>query len=200
MRYISPRSLIISSVFALAGLGAAPAYADTPFLGEIKCFSFNFAPKGWALTNGQLLPINQNQAIFSLLGTTYGGDGRVTFALPNLQHRVMIGASNIHPLGEAAGADSKTVLPANLPEHGHQFAPLGSSSNADALSPAGNVPAVKPRTSLYVVPAQNTGNVAMAAGSTSVAGVNSPAAVPNLQPYLTFSCAIAVQGIFPSQN
>ncbi|HTD04893.1 phage tail protein [Undibacterium sp.] len=200
MRYMSSRSLIASSIVAVAALGAVPAFADTPFLGEIKCFSFNFAPKGWALTNGQLLAINQNQALFSLLGTTYGGDGRSTFALPNLQHRIMIGASDTRPLGDAQGTDSKTILPPNLPSHAHVFAPLGSSSNADSVSPAGNVQAVKARTSLYVVPSQNTGNVAMATGTTSAAGVNNPAPVSNLQPYLTFNCAIALQGIFPSRD
>ncbi len=200
MRPISSRSLIISAILAIAASSAPPAFADEPFLGEIRCFSFNFAPKGWLLTNGQLLPINQNQALFSLLGTTYGGDGRTTFALPNLQRRIMIGASNTHVLGEAGGADSKTILPPNLPAHAHVFSPLGSSANGDSLSPAGNVPAVKARTSLYIVPAQNTGNVAMASGTTSAAGVNNPASVTNLQPYLTFNCAIAAQGVFPSRD
>lgn len=200
MRYIPSRKLVTSAVVAIALCGALPAFADTPFLGEIKCFSFNFAPKGWALTNGQLLPINQNQALFSLLGTTFGGDGRATFALPNLQRRIMIGVSDAHPLGEAGGAETKTIYPANLPPHAHVFAPLGSSSNADSVSPAGNVQAAVPRTSLYVVPDQNTGNVPMASGTTSVAGVNNPQPVTNLQPYLVFNCAIALQGIFPSQN
>ncbi|WP_394780947.1 phage tail protein [Undibacterium sp.] len=196
--YFITLSSFIAGAFAL--LGAAPAFADTPFVGEVKCFSFNFAPKGWALTNGQLLPINQNPALFSLLGTTYGGDGRVTFALPNLQHRIAIGASDSHPLGDTGGADSTTLTTANLPSHAHQFSPLGSSSTAEALSPAGNVPAVKARTSLYIVPSAVSGNVAMAGATTGSAGTAVPAAMSNQQPYLTFTCAIALQGIFPSRN
>src|SRR5258706_12010084 len=90
-----------------------------PFLSEIRVFSFNFAPKGWALCNGQLLPINQNQALFALLGTTYGGDGRVTFALPNLQGRVPIHTGNGHILGERAGEPAHTLSIAELPTHTH---------------------------------------------------------------------------------
>src|SRR5512140_1649768 len=98
----------------------------TPFLGEIKILSFNFAPKGWALCNGQLLPINQNQALFALLGTTYGGDGRVNFALPNLQGRVPIHFGNGHTLGEAGGEENHTLNAQELPSHTHTF----SASNA----------------------------------------------------------------------
>src|SRR5215212_5200384 len=97
-----------------------------PFLSEIKIVSFNFAPKGWALCNGQLLPINQNQALFALLGTTYGGDGRVNFALPNLQSRIPIHFGSGHTLGEVGGEESHTLIASEMPAHTHTF----SASNA----------------------------------------------------------------------
>src|SRR5262245_51356125 len=109
-----------------------------PFLSEIRILSFNFAPKGWALCNGQLLPINQNQALFSLLGTTYGGDGRTTFALPDLQGRapMHVGA---HVLGEKAGRESHSLLISELPTHTHVV--TAANANATTGNPAGNVPA-----------------------------------------------------------
>lgn len=188
------------TALGVALLGPLPAAAE-PFLGEIRCFAFNFAPKGWALTQGQLLPINQNTALFSLLGTTYGGNGVNTFALPNLQHRIMIGASASRPLGDSSGSVAKSISTANLPAHTHNFAALGSTALADSNNPAGRTPAVKPRVPLYVTPSGLTNNVAMEGGTTSADGGSAtPAPIANLQPYLTFNCAIALQGIFPSQN
>src|SRR5437868_7577933 len=102
-----------------------------PFLAEIKVIAWNFPPKGWAFCNGQLLPINQNQALFSLLGTTYGGDGRQTFALPNLQGRVGIGMSGFHFLGELGGEQSHTLIAAELPEHGHAAKAAGNTTDTD---------------------------------------------------------------------
>src|SRR5271166_2475709 len=93
-----------------------------PFLGEIRAFSFNFAPKGWALCNGQLLPINQSQALFALLGTFYGGNGVTTFALPNLQGRIALGVSGTHPLGENLGEVSHTLIETEMPAHNHGIA------------------------------------------------------------------------------
>src|SRR5512142_1262308 len=98
-----------------------------PFLSEVKIVSFNFAPKGWALCNGQLLPINQNQALFSLLGTTYGGDGRINFALPDLRGRVPIHFANAHTLGERSGEENHTLNASEMPSHVHPV----SASNAD---------------------------------------------------------------------
>src|SRR5512139_3143148 len=106
---------------------------SSPFLAEIRTFSFGFAPKGWALCNGQLLPINQNQALFSLLGTTYGGDGRVTFALPNLQGRNPMHMGNGHTLGERGGEQAHTVSMAELPTHAH-------TANAQSAAGDGAVP------------------------------------------------------------
>ena len=108
-----------------------------PFLSEIKIVSFNFAPKGWALCNGQFLPINQNQALFSLLGTTYGGNGQTTFALPNLRGQVPIHMGNGHTLGEHAGSTSVTINLQQLPAHNHTLS--GTTANADALVAASNL-------------------------------------------------------------
>src|SRR5437763_10623526 len=108
-----------------------------PFLSEIRIFSFGFAPQGWALCNGQLLPINQNQALFSLLGTTYGGDGRVNFALPNLQSRVPIHMGSGHTLGERGGEQGHTLSIAEIPTHVHVL--TASSANANHVELQKNV-------------------------------------------------------------
>jgi microcystin-dependent protein len=166
-----------------------------PFLSEIRIFSFVFAPKGWALCNGQLLPINQNQALFSLLGTTFGGDGRVNFALPDLRSRVPIHVGGSHTLGERGGEAAHTLSVAELPTHTHIA--QGTNSNATLAS---NPPA-SPATLGYA----RAGNQMYAAAQNLVA--MSPAMVSNvggsqphlnLQPLLTLSFCIALQGIFPS--
>src|SRR6185436_8189073 len=110
---------------------------STPFMGELRIVSFNFAPRGWAFANGQFLPINQNQALFSLLGTTYGGNGQTTFALPNLQGRIPIHEGSGHTLGEQGGEQAHTLSIAELPTHTHVA--NGSSSTADAAVPSGNL-------------------------------------------------------------
>ncbi len=162
-----------------------------PYLSEIRIVSFNFAPKGWALCNGQLLPINQNQALFSLLGTTYGGDGRVNFALPNLQGRVPIHFSSSHSLGEAAGEENHTLNLQELPSHSHTF----SASNAapDQGTPAGNMWASN--SGAYSSASADT---SMNPASVSSAGGSQPHT--NIQPYLVLNFIIALQGIFPSRN
>src|SRR5216684_3649233 len=109
----------------------------TPFLSEIKIVSFNFPPKGWALCNGQLLPINQNQALFSLLGTTFGGDGRVNFGLPDLQGRTPIHMGGGHTLGERGGEQAHTLSISEIPTHTHSF--VGTSLSADVAPPTGNL-------------------------------------------------------------
>lgn len=165
-----------------------------PFLSEIRLMSFNFAPKGWALCNGQLLPINQNQALFSLLGTTYGGDGRVNFALPDLRGRVPIHAGSGHTLGERAGEAAHTVTISELPTHPHT--PSATGNQASTNTPANNlVLAASTASQLYGPPADL---VAMAPNS--LANVGGSQAHPNMQPYLTVSFCIALQGIFPSRN
>lgn len=174
-----------------------------PFLGQIMCAGFNFAPRGWAVAAGQLLPISQNTALFSLLGTTYGGDGKTTFALPDLRGRFMMSSSDfgqspgagIHSLGEKAGSDTHTVTTSELPAHTHVVAPLGSANDANSISPAGKAPASKARTTLYADPTPGT---TLAATTTSATGGNQP--MPTLPPYTVVNCFIALEGIFPSRN
>ena len=165
-----------------------------PFLAEIRVVSFSFAPKGWALCNGQLLPINQNQALFSLLGTTYGGDGRVNFALPNFQGRVPMHTSNTHTLGERGGELNHTLSAAELPAHTHSFS--GSSAAASGVVPTGSTLAAT-RSAAYASPGEGAAS-ALAPGSMTSVGGNQPH--NNAQPSLALNFVIALQGIFPSQN
>jgi microcystin-dependent protein len=166
-----------------------------PFLAEIRILSFAFAPKGWALCNGQLLPINQNQALFALLGTTFGGDGRVNFALPNLQGRTPTHVGAGLGLGQSGGAQAHTLVQAELPAHTHALA--ASADVSSSADPAGRVPAKKPRfgADVYAAPANPT---ALAAASLEPAGGSQ--AHLNMQPFLALNFAIALQGIFPSPN
>jgi microcystin-dependent protein len=165
-----------------------------PFLSEIRIMSFVFAPKGWALCNGQLLPINQNQGLFSLLGTTFGGDGRVNFALPDLRGRTPIHVGSGHTLGERGGEQAHTLSIAELPTHTHVLS--GSSANADAAVPAGNLLGTVDNTTFgnSYVPASNL--AALAPGT--IANTGGSQAHLNMQPFLTLSFCIALQGIFPS--
>jgi microcystin-dependent protein len=160
-----------------------------PFLSEIRIMSFVFAPKGWALCNGQLLPINQNQALFSLLGTTFGGDGRVNFGLPDLRGRTPIHVGGSHTLGERGGEQAHTLSIGEIPTHTHTG--NASSTNAATPIPGGNVLAAA--NNLYAPP---TNLVALA--PSMIANVGGSQAHLNMQPFLTLSFCIALQGIFPS--
>jgi len=164
-----------------------------PFLSEIRIMSFGFAPKGWALCNGQLLPINQNQALFSLLGTTYGGDGRVNFALPNLQGNVPIHMGSGHTLGEKGGGQGHTLSISELPTHTHVL--NGTSNTGTLIIAAGNLLGTTP-TQEYQAPDSNL----TAMNPASIANVGGSQAHLNMQPFLVLTFAIALQGIFPSQN
>jgi microcystin-dependent protein len=164
-----------------------------PFLSEIRLMSFVFAPKGWALCNGQLLPINQNQALFSLLGTTYGGDGRVNFALPDFRARVPMHVGNGHTLGERGGEQAHTLSQAELPQHTHAM--NASSAATDAAAGAGRLLGT-PRAPLFKAPQRSPEAMA----PTAVANVGGSQAHLNMQPFLTLSFCIALQGIFPSPN
>jgi microcystin-dependent protein len=164
-----------------------------PFLSEIRIMSFVFAPRGWALCNGQLLPINQNQGLFSLLGTTFGGDGRVNFGLPDLRGRTPIHVGGSHTLGERGGEQAHTLSIGELPTHTHV---LNATSNPGTqLIPAGNYLAKAAPANPY---APATSLTALNAGS--VANVGGSQAHLNMMPFLTLSFCIALQGIFPSPN
>ena len=163
-----------------------------PFLSELRIMSFNYAPRGWAQCNGQFLPINQNQALFSLLGTTYGGNGQTTFALPDLRGRVPIHVGSGHVLGERAGEQAHTLTVSELPTHTHVMNATDTQALLDA--PAGALLA-KVNTSIYGSP---TGLVAMNPGT--VGNVGGSQAHQNMQPFLTLNVCIALIGIFPSPN
>lgn len=162
-----------------------------PFLSEIRIMSFGFAPQGWALCNGQLLPINQNQALFSLLGTTYGGDGRVNFGLPNLQGRTPIHTGNGHILGEAGGEQAHTLSVSEMPTHTH----IANASTANGSTNFANGNILAAAGNLYAAP-----NSLTTLNPTSITNVGGSQAHLNMQPFLTLTFCIALQGIFPSRN
>jgi microcystin-dependent protein len=162
-----------------------------PFLSEVRIMSFGFAPKGWAMCNGQLMPINQNQALFSLLGTAFGGDGRTTFALPDFRGRTPIHVGSGHTLGEKAGAQSVTLTIANLPAHTHQV--MASTQNGDSLNPAGNV--FSAMSNAYRSPDNLT-----SLRPDTLTNTGGSQAHLNMQPFLALTFCIALQGIFPSPN
>lgn len=168
---------------------------STPFLGEIRAFSFNFPPKGWAACNGQLLPINQNQALFSLLGTTYGGNGINTFALPNLQSRTPThpGGPDVFVQGQFIGAETITLTTAQIPGHSHQALASAAATGLTA-SPTNAVWAAPDDASW----SSATPDTAMAPGAIGQAGGGQPH--ENRSPYLVLNVCIALSGIFPSRN
>jgi microcystin-dependent protein len=199
------RALIRTCAAGLAALslsslpGIASAQAE-PFIGQIMCAGFNFAPRGWARLDGQLIPIATNTALFSLLGTQYGGNGITTFALPDMRGRVLIhdgSGPGLTPRsnGEAAGTETVTLSAGQMPAHTHTVTPQGSPSDATLVSPAGGVPATKARTTLY---APGPGTVPMSPVLTSAAGSNAP--VPVMQPFVAINCFMALQGIFPARD
>jgi microcystin-dependent protein len=170
-----------------------------PFVAEIRIFPFNFAPKGWAWCDGQLLPLSQNTALFSLLGTTYGGNGKSNFALPDLQGRAPMHPGqgpglSLHDLGETGGSETVTLIESEIPAHTHAL--RGNNSLGDSPLPGGNTLA------RYVNNAYQTNTtsnlVSMSASSLAPAGGDQPH--NNLQPYLTFYFNIAMQGVFPPRG
>jgi len=163
-----------------------------PFLSEIRIMSFGFPPKGWALCDGQLLPINQNQALFSLLGTTYGGDGRVNFGLPNLQGRVPIHMGSGHTLGERGGEQGHTLSISEIPTHTHTMSGTNATANPQPVPVNAYL---APTASMYSGPTNLT---SLNAGSIPLVGGSQ--AHLNMQPFLVLNLSIALQGIFPSQT
>ena len=162
-----------------------------PYLGEINLFPIGFTPKGWAPCEGQLMQINTNQALFALLGTTYGGNGSSTFALPNLRGRVPIHPSDTHPLGQTGGEESHTLTINEIPAHSHQVS--ASANPPVAVSPAGNVWANEPNQ--FGSPSSIT---KMSASAVSSAG--NSAAHSNMQPFMALQFCIALTGIFPPRS
>jgi microcystin-dependent protein len=165
-----------------------------PFLSEIRVFSFNFAPKGWAMCNGQLLPINQNQPLFSLLGTTYGGDGRTNFALPDLRGRASIHVGSGHTLGETGGEAAHTLTQSEMPTHNHV---LNANSGDGALAtPVGNFWGSNSERPYSAGDASNL----VGMSPSGVSNVGGSQAHENRMPGLVLNFCIALQGIFPSPN
>lgn len=171
-----------------------------PFIGEIKMFGGNFAPSGYAKCDGQLLSISQNSALFSLLGTYYGGDGRTTFGLPDFRGRVPMnsgqgaGLSN-RPLGEKSGSETNTLTSANLPSHTHPVSPPANASEGQRVEPDSNYPAAGEEPTKPYAPGTDTN---LATFDTGASGNNTP--VNNVQPYQVVTFIIALVGIYPSRS
>lgn len=169
-----------------------------PFVAEIRIFPFNFAPRGWAFCDGQLLPLSQNTALFSLLGTTYGGNGKSNFALPDLQGRVPMHwgqgpGLSLRDLGETGGSDTVSLLESEIPSHSHTIY-VSTANPAENNTPAGHAPSVTNRP-VYAAPPVQTN---MAGETLAPAGGDQPH--NNLQPYLTMYFCIAMQGVFPPRT
>jgi microcystin-dependent protein len=170
-----------------------------PFVAEIRIFPFNFAPRGWAWCDGQLLPLSQNTALFSLLGTTYGGNGKSNFALPDLQGRAPMHPGqgpglSLHDLGETGGSETVTLLESEIPAHSHAL--RGNNTLGDTPSPAAHTLARYSNNAYQQT--TNSGLVSMSPNSLPPAGGDQPH--NNLQPYLTFYFCIALQGVFPPRT
>jgi microcystin-dependent protein len=172
-----------------------------PFVAEIRIFPFNFAPKGWAWCDGQLLPISQNTALFSLLGTTYGGDGKSTFALPGLQGRAVMHPGqgpglSLHDLGETGGSDTTTLLESEIPAHAHAL--KAATDIADVQVPSPNRSLARSQNANAYQSTTNANLVALAPEALAATGGGQPR--NNLEPYVTFYFNIALQGVFPPRS
>ena len=175
---------------------------SNPFVAEIRIFPFNFAPKGWAFCDGQILPISQNTALFSLLGTTYGGDGKSNFALPNMQgnapmHPGQGPGLSLHDLGETGGSDTVTLLESEVPSHPHAL--MATSDTADVEGPGPTVTLARSTGGfIYKMPASTPPLTPLGDNTIAPAGGDQPH--NNLMPYLTLNFCIALQGVFPPRT
>lgn len=178
----------------------------TPYLAQVKMFGFSYAPRGYALCNGQFLPINQNQALFSLLGTTYGGNGQTTFALPDLRGRTpMGGGSSVDPnwqpnflLGQRAGSESVTLNNSEMPQHVHQVNASTAAGNNRIPSNRVYATSTNPVTPISLYAPATGALVGLNPSSVGQSGGSQPHT--NMQPYITMNFCIALQGVFPSRN
>ena len=176
-----------------------------PFLGEIRMFSGNFAPKGWAFCNGQLFPINQNQALFSLLGTTYGGNGSTNFALPDLRGKLAMDEGNGHTQGETGGATTHTLILSEIPSHTHQTTNVAVTHDANSVagnlsSPVGNYFAKNSARGNEFSATNNAKGTSLLLPTNTIGNIGGNQAHTNMAPYGVVTFIIALQGIFPSQN
>lgn len=197
MKRLHRKNLLCAVWFGLLGAGLAPlnaAAGNEPYLGEISWVAFNFAPKNWALCNGQLLPINQNQALFALLGTTYGGNGQTNFALPDLRGRAPIHVGQGHSLGEMAGSQAHTLSAAEMPAHTHTVGV--DAKEATIVTPVNT--AVLAKTSTGTSAYASTTTASLAPGAVTSQGGNQ--AHENMKPHIAMTCIISLTGVFPSQN
>ena len=174
---------------------------SNPFVAEIRIFPFNFAPKGWAFCDGQILPLSQNTALFSLLGTTYGGDGKSNFALPNLQGSAPMQPGqgpglSLHDLGESSGSDAVTLLESEIPSHSHAL--MAQAVAATSQTPAPNVGLARSRTVDIYSTTTSSGLTQQADATVAPAGGDQPH--NNLMPYLTLNFCIALQGVYPPRT
>lgn len=193
----SKNAFTLGLIASLAGT-ALPAYADETYLGEIIVFGFDFCPNGFASASGQILPINQNQAMFSLIGTVYGGDGITTFALPDVRGRKMMGISPSHFWGERAGSQAVTLTIANLPPHSHLV--NVNNLDGDQADPSGKLLAAAPPngTGSETIYSEQPANRVMKAEMIGFAGSSQPLDV--VDPTLGMTVCMALQGIYPSRD
>lgn len=168
-----------------------------PFLAEIRIVGFNFAPRGWAFCDGQILPINQNQSLYSLLGTTYGGDGQTSFALPDLRGRVPIHVGSGHHEGQKSGEETHTLSVDEMPQHNHVI--NGTDTTATLGTPINNVPGQSP-TSVGSIYGNTNSQLNAVFANASISNTGGSQAHDNMQPYLAVNFCIALQGLFPSRN
>lgn len=186
-------SLISAALFSANLLSVSALQASEPFLGQIEYYAFNFAPRGWAKCDGQILPINQNQSLYSLLGTTFGGDGRTSFALPDMRGRVPVHPNDSFRLGQKAGEETHSLSIAEMPSHTHQL--QGTTNTGTQTSSTGNTLAFDPPDETY---SDATPNVTMHSNSIATTGIGQ--GHNNMPPYLVINCSIALRGQFPSRN
>jgi microcystin-dependent protein len=200
--FVFLKVLALSILVTVSFLSAVSHGQTNPFLGEIRLFSGNFAPVGWAMCDGSLLAISQNTALFSILGTTYGGNGTTNFALPDLRGRVPMGAGQgsgltLRNLGEAGGVEQVTLTTAQMPAHTHAVSLAADSTVGSIDHPQGGFPA---RNGAAVPSYSTASNAKLAAGVATAASTGGNQPVPTVQPYACINYIIALQGIFPSRN